>query len=111
MPSFFCYALSMKNLVDTAYRKLKELEDTASPSWDTYSKMADLIIALKHLQRESFDEDNDLVLLIDDMRQEFGDTKTLDILEKTLTEFRDDMDCIAPQLNVCLINKIKENLK
>ena len=99
----------MKTLIETAYLKLKELEKT-QPSWETYARIADLVASIKYLESKSVIVTSDLSTLISDMRTSLGDAHTLDILSRTLTDFKNDLNCISPHLTVCLVDKIKEHL-
>ena len=106
----FVYAKNMKNLIDAAYLKLAQLEKS-QPSWETYARISDLVASLKYLESKSVIETSDLSTLISDMRTTLGDARTLDILSRTLTDFKNDLNCISPHLTVCLVDKIKENLQ
>lgn len=103
------YILVMKNLIESAYRKLNEIVKTSTPSWETYARIADLVASIQYLQEKKEVTSSELSAVISDMRSSFGDEKTLDLITKTLTDFKKDLDCVSPQLFTFLIKKLKES--
>lgn len=97
----------MKKLIDTAYSKLKDLQNVSSPSWETYSKIADLAISIDFLQKQANIEKSEIADIIEEIREKVGDQETFEILEKVLTDFAKDLNCIQPRFVACLIDKFK----
>lgn len=110
LPSFLLYNEIMKSIIDTAYQKLNELTKTGVPSWETYARIADLSASLKYLLSQQDMSSGEITTLIHDMRNSFGDEKTLDVLTVTLADFKNDLDCVSPQLINCFLKKLKENI-
>ena len=100
----------MKKLLDTAYKKLRELEKETAPTWETYEKISVLYLSIQCLESHVKIDAGELGELLTDMRESFGDTRTLDILASVLCAFKKDIDVVSPHLSTCLVNKIKENL-
>ena len=97
----------MKKLIDTAYSKLKDLQNVSSPSWETYSKIADLATSIDFLQKQTKIEKSEISDIIEEMRKKVGDSETFEILEKALSDFTKDLNCIQPRFVACLIDKLK----
>lgn len=100
----------MNKLLETAYRKLRELE-TETPTWETYEKISTLFISIQALEHSVKIDAGEIGELLSDMRESFGDTRTLDIVSVAICDFKKDIDIVSPHLANCLVNKIKENIK
>lgn len=100
----------MNKLLDTAYKKLRELEKETAPTWETYEKISMLYSSIKCLESHVKIEASELGELLTDMRDSFGDERALDILSSVLCAFKNDIDIVSPHLATCLMNKIKESL-
>ena len=100
----------MNKLLDTAYKKLRELEKETAPTWETYEKISMLYSSIQCLENHIKIDAGEIGELISDMRDSFGDGRTLDILASVLCAFKNDIDIVSPHLATCLMNKIKESL-
>lgn len=98
----------MNKLLNIAYKEIQKLEDCQNPTWETYSQIADLSASIAFLERRVNIESNSMSELLDDLRENLGAERTLDILELTLSNFCKDLNCISPQLTSVLIKRIKE---
>ena len=102
----------MKKLVEVANEELKKLLETDKPTWDTYSKIADLTASIQYMCGITMKDCNGSFSdTITTIRESFGDGKTLDIIIATLSSFADDLNCISPHLVNCLVKKLKENIE
>lgn len=110
MSCFFCYTESMKRLYEVANEELKNLQQENSPTWNTYAKMSDLITCIKYMQEEFVTEKCTVIEIIEDMKNALGADKTVEIIEKVLKDFCEDVNCISPHLVECLKNKLKEKV-
>lgn len=100
----------MNKLYATAQKELKKLEQS-QPTWETYEKIATLYNCLQCFSHTITIDKTELSELLQDMRDNFGDERTLDIISSVLCAFKKDIDIVSPHLAQCLINKIKENIK
>lgn len=100
----------MNKLLETAYRKLRELE-SATPTWETYEKISTLFISIQALEKSVKIDASEIGELLSDMRESFGDTRTLDIIAGAICSFKKDIDVVSPHLANCFVNKIKENIQ
>ena len=100
----------MNKLLETAYKKLRELEQGTAPTWETYEKISMLYSSIQCLESHVKIDAIELGELLTDMRDNFGDARTLDILSSVLCAFKKDIDVVSPHLAACLVKKIKENL-
>lgn len=100
----------MKKLFEVANEELERLQEESSPTWNTYSKMADLITCIKYMQGKFVTEKCTVIEIIEDMKNALGADKTVEIIEKVLKDFCDDIDCVSPHLVECLKNKLKEKV-
>lgn len=100
----------MNKLLETAHKELRKLLQS-TPTWDNYEKIGMLYTSIQCLEKNICVSSGEIGELIYDMRDNFGDTRTLDVLADVLADFKKDMDCISPHLSVCLINKIKERIR
>lgn len=102
----------MNKLLDIARKELKKIEQSANPTWETYSRLADLYMAIKCLEKETkIYNSSELSELLTDMQDNFGAERMVEILSNVLMDFKKDLECVSPHLAVCLINKIKESIK
>lgn len=100
----------MKKLLNIAYSELQKLEEK-TPTWETFEQIAIMASCVDFFERSIRFESNTLTETIDEMREVYGDSKTLDIITRILADFKSDMDCISPYLANTLINKLKEGNK
>lgn len=100
----------MKKLLNIAYSELQKLEEQP-PTWETFEQIAVLASCVDFFERSTRLESNTLTDVVDELRELYGDSKTLDIITRILTDFKSDMDCISPYLANTLINKLKEGNK
>lgn len=100
----------MKKLLNIAYSELQKLEEQ-SPTWETFEQIAIMSCCVDFFERTVRFESNTFTDTIDEMREIYGDSKTLDIITRILADFKSDMDCISPYLANTLINKLKEGNK
>lgn len=100
----------MNKLLDTAYKELRKLEKS-TPTWETYERIGMLYTSIQCLEKHIKIDGSELSELLSDMRDSFGDERTLDIISGVLCAFKKDIDIVSPHLAQCLINKIKENIK
>lgn len=108
---FLFYTLSMNKLLETAYKELKKLEQSPV-TWETYEKISDLFTAIQCLEKEvKINSSGELPELIADIKENFGNERTIEILSGVLMDFKKDLECVSPHLAVCLVNKIKESIK
>lgn len=96
--------------MDTAYKELHKLEQS-TPTWETYERIGMLYSSIQCLEKHILIDKSELSELLQDMRDNFGDERTLDIISGVLCAFKKDIDVVSPHLAQCLINKIKENLR
>lgn len=100
-----------KRLLNIANKELRKLESVQNPTWETFEKMAMLYGATKYLEEiidveiKGFDDG------IEKLREYYGAEKTLDIVSRVITDFKKDLDMIAPHLSRVLENKLKEYVK
>ena len=97
-------------LLDTAYKELRKLEQS-TPTWETYERIGMLYTSIQCLEKQVRINSGELSELLQDMRDNFGDERTLDIISGVLCAFKKDIDIVSPHLAQCLINKIKENIR
>lgn len=111
MPCFFFYNLTMtsaqKSILNIAHKQLHELERISKPTWQDFEQMSYAISIIKYYEQDMCIDTNDLSEAIETMRTYYGDTKTLDIIERVLLDFKKDIDCVSPHIANCLIEKIK----
>ena len=101
----------MKKIFEIAYNELKKLEDIQNPSWETYEHFASLITVIRHFEEEHINiQETELSKLIEEIKDNYGCVKTLEILTASIVEFQKDIDCVSPHLTQCLIKRLKENL-
>ena len=100
----------MNKLLETAYKKLRELERETAPTWETYEKISMLYSSIQCLESHIKIDAGEIGELLSDMRDNLGDERTLDILSGVLCAFKNDIDIVSPHLATCLMNKIKESL-
>lgn len=100
----------MNKLLDTAHKELKKLIQS-TPTWENYNKIATLYVSIKCIEEKICITTGGIGTLLEDMRDSFGDERTLDVISSVLADFKKDIDVVSPHLSVCLINKIKERIK
>ena len=94
--------------MNIAHRELLKLENKNPPTWDDFARIADLTAIIEFYEKDMCIEANDLTEAVETMRDFYGDSKTLEIVEKVLSEFKRDIDCVSPHITSCLIEKIKK---
>lgn len=80
------------------------------PSWDTYQKMSALCTSIKYLEQCAVYNATELDEIINELVDNLGEHRTLEIIKSVLNEFKKDLDCVSPHLSVCLLKKIKESI-
>lgn len=100
-----------KRLLNIANKELRKLESVQNPTWDTFEKISMLYGATKYLESIMEIEINNLDDGIEKLREYYGADKALDIVSRVLTDFKNDLNMIAPHLCFVLENKIKEYVK
>lgn len=90
-----------------AHRELLKLENKAQPTWDDFARIADLTTIIEYYEKDMCLDVNDMTEAVETLRDYYGDSRTLEILERILSEFKRDIDCVSPHITSCLIEKIK----
>jgi hypothetical protein len=63
-----------------------------------------------YLEKDVEYHESEIDKVIDEVVENVGEKKAIEVLKKILTEFKNDIDRVSPHISNCLMNKIKEIL-